>query len=577
MRNNFKEIISKNTNQVQTKSLTNLSKKNLLKAFKPQKYNLPKDILPFDIYEKMYDYIKKDFPSIPKKIELKKSEIIIRKDLIIQMKNFINNYKLNPNSFYFSVYFMDKLLEKKINLNLEKIAIGSLLLSVKFNDIDGKIPRSSLFQKILISSEKISSKELNDIEIECLKNLDYFLSEPQPLYFLNIFLLNGIIFNNDFNLDSCDEKRKMFFCNIYQKTIEIYEEIIMISPDYFQYNPIYLSCACIALARESCNLKPWNLIFENIFHIYFEDFINELNFIKQKHKDINEELKKKKMIESEKEKKKDIEILKTSKEKIPKDKLTYNSYTSELEHKRLSTMVNNLNYNNILIKANQRYDSFNNYSYIYKPLSFDIHSEQQRSQIMKRKSNEIELNLSDNSTEASANYTARSDIYNNTNKLFYTYKKMSESNKKIKNIITFNNYYKMKLNSDNKLIEKKKFYNDDVNYNSVRLSQINDSRRNLFINKSKTNYVKMASTSYCKNNSSKKNNYLNESYSSKNYIPQTSSFNSEEKNYKKYGMNTISSFHIKDPYKTLKTSSNQNFIPFTSKRIIGNIEYNFKI
>ena len=42
-------------------------------------------------------------------------------------------------------------------------------------------------------------------------------------------------------------------------------------------------------------------------------------------------------------------------------------------------------------------------------------------------------------------------------------------------------------------------------------------------------------------------------------------------------MNTISSFHIKDPYKTLKTSSNQNFIPFTSKRIIGNIEYNFKI
>ena len=196
---------------------------------------------------------------------------------------------------------------------------------------------------------------------------------------------------------------------------------------------------------------------------------------------------------------------------------------------------------------------------------------------MKRKSNEIELNLSDNSTEASANYTARSDIYNNTNKLFYTYKKMSESNKKIKNIITFNNYYKMKLNSDNKLIDKKKFYNDDVNYNSVRLSQINDSRRNLFINKSKTNYVKMASTSYCKNNSSKKNNYLNESYSSKNYIPQTSSFNSEEKNYKKYGMNTISSFHIKDPYKTLKTSSNQNFIPFTSKRIIGNIEYNFKI
>ena len=67
MRNNFKEIISKNTNQVQIKSITNLSKKNLLKAFKPQKYNLPKDILPFDIYEKMYDYIKKIFHQFQKK------------------------------------------------------------------------------------------------------------------------------------------------------------------------------------------------------------------------------------------------------------------------------------------------------------------------------------------------------------------------------------------------------------------------------------------------------------------------------------------------------------------------------
>ena len=59
---------------------------------------------------------------------------------IIQMKNFINNYKLNPNSFYFSVYFMDKLLEKKINLNLETANYSNKeLLGEIYKDIENKI------------------------------------------------------------------------------------------------------------------------------------------------------------------------------------------------------------------------------------------------------------------------------------------------------------------------------------------------------------------------------------------------------------------------------------------------------
>ncbi len=576
---NHNEIIDQNPSLIkkQIKSeISNLSKKTQ-KSFKPSKYNLPKDISPLYPFCTMEKILEESFEKMPKKLELKKSDIIIRKGLILEMKHFINKYRLNPNSLYHCIYIMDKLLAKNINLNLEKIAIGCLLLSIKFNDVDGRIPPSRRFEQILISTHKIDTTELNLIEIECLKNLDYNLSQPQPLYFIYIFLLNGIIFNNDFENDVLDEKKKLFYCSIYSKPIEIYEEIINLSGEYFQYHPLHLACACIAISRELYNLPPWNSIFEDVFHIGLKDFLNVFNFVKDKHKEYRAEINKKKMLLLEKEKKqeKEFDLINVNKESSSnREKLTYTSYTVNFTHKRLSTMSNsenNNNNNNVITKGNQRYDSYKNItpSYLYKPLSFDIHSEQQRSQIVKRTNSEKELNESNSSTEASTTNTARSDIYNN-NKLFY--KKMIDSNKRIKNNFTFSNYYKLKYNSENKLINKKKYYND--NYQTLRFSQLSDSKINLLNKQQRMNYIKMTSSSFHKSYSSKKN-YINESYLSNIYIPSTMSFNSEEKNYKTYGMNTISAFHFKDTYRSIKTLSNQSFTPSIPNKIIRNNDYNY--
>ena len=575
--NNHNEIIDQNPSIIKNQikpQIINTSKKPQ-KSLKPQKFNLPKDISPINPFWEMIKKLNNTFELMPKKVELKKSDLIIRKELILEMKHFINKYRLNPNSLYHCVYIMDKLLAMNINLNLEKIAIGSLLLSIKFNDLDGRIPPSRRFEQILISTHKMNSTELNLIEIECLKKLNYNLSEPQPLYFIYIFLLNGIIFNNDFENDYLDEKKKTFYCSIYSKPIEIYEEIINLSGEYFQYHPLYIACACIAISRELYNLQPWNSIFESVFKIDLKDFLNIFNFVKEKHKEYRAEMNKKKMtlLEKEKKQEKEFDLINLNKETSSnREKLTYTSYTVNLAHKRLSTMSNSENNgNNILFKGNQRYDSYKNitHSYLYKPLSFDVYSEQQRSQIVKRKSSEKELNESNSSTEASATNTARSDIYNN-NKFLFT--KMLDSTKKIKNTITFSNYYKLKYNSDNKLINKKKYYND--NFQTMRFSQLSDSKKNLFSKQSRMNYIKMSSSSFHKSNSSKKN-YISESYLSNNYIPSTISFNSEEKNYKTYGMNTISAFHLKDPYRSIKTLSNQSFNISNPNKIIRNNDYNY--
>ena len=82
----------------------------------------------------------------------------------------------------------------------------------------------------------------------------------------------------------------------------------------------------------------------------------------------------------------------------------------------------------------------------------------------------------------------------------------------------------------------------------------------------------MGSFSYSKNNLNKIN-LINESYSS-NIIPHSISSYNQEKNYKKYGMNTISTFQLKN-YQNLKTLNNKSSSSIDSKKNFGNNRYNF--
>ena len=99
--------------------------------------------------------------------------------------------------FYYSVHLTDIFLSKKIKLKIHVIGNGTLILSVKFLEIDGHLPHLNKFQEILKTNQKMTLKRIIEIELYCLQTLEYKLRIPEPYIFINIILINGIIFNTD--------------------------------------------------------------------------------------------------------------------------------------------------------------------------------------------------------------------------------------------------------------------------------------------------------------------------------------------------------------------------------------------
>ena len=265
--------------QRNSSSSINQRQSQLTYSLKPKRYNIPKDVVPFDIFKNLLLVSKKYFPSIPKIVNLKPNEQDNRSKIVYQIKNFIEKYNLNITSYFYTVYLMDQLLAKKINLNIDKLGFGCLLLGTKFIEIDGKLPPMQSYLKYILN-RRISLKEIIEIESICLKKLEYHLSFPQPINFLNIFLLNGIVFNTDEN----DTKKKSISCSIYMKPYDILSELISLNADYLKFHPLELACACIAFARESYKLSKWHYVFEKVFGIYESKFYDAYNFFNEEKK-----------------------------------------------------------------------------------------------------------------------------------------------------------------------------------------------------------------------------------------------------------------------------------------------------
>ena len=100
-------------------------------SLKPKRYNIPKDVVPYQIFKNLLLISKKYFPSMPKIVNLKLSEQDNRSKIVYQIKNFIENHNLNITSYFFSVYLMDQLLAKKNKFIFRKIRFWMLIISNK--------------------------------------------------------------------------------------------------------------------------------------------------------------------------------------------------------------------------------------------------------------------------------------------------------------------------------------------------------------------------------------------------------------------------------------------------------------
>ena len=434
--------------QRNSSSSINQRQTQLTYSLKPKRYNIPKDVVPYDIFINLLKVSKKYFPSIPKIVNLKPNEQDNRSKIVYQIKNFIEKYNLNITSYFYTVYLMDQLLAKKINLNIDKLGFGCLLLGTKFIEIDGKLPPMQSYLKYILN-RRISLKEIIEIESICLKKLEYHLSFPQPINFLNIFLLNGIVFNTDEN----DNKKKNITCSIYMKPYDILSELISLNADYLKYHPLELACACIAFARESYKLSKWHYVFEKVFGIYESKFNDAYNFVRN----FNEE--KKKIIEKN-------EQLKKERKKIEMENYLYHTNSSSTSNILTGTKKIIYPYNNISNNIRNGIENDTKTIYYKTRMSPLDNREKEYSQKRKErislditipyKNRENSINLHDTAETSDLSISLKSHKTNNNNNEF------------------------IKINSQNKY-----YYNDNYNYKNIIV-------KNITTNQSLTNISKLS-------------------------------------------------------------------------------------
>ena len=256
-------------------------------SVKPYTYIIPTDIALKDIFNNSINYsnefIKKYDMIHPNNIYNNNSED--RKYIFDKIKKFILINHINYNIYGKTIFLYDLLLfekqkqygkNKKYNIinsvpNLT-IALIAFILILKFNKENNKIISLKQFiKKFVEGGENITLNEVYEIEILALQLIDYNLTFQTPFSFMELFLLNGIVFNEDC---ICSD----LSLNIYDLVNETLEKIMVNSNEYFKCNYLYLCCSVIMHVREKFNINRWPKNLENNFDVNYQQFSDIYNF-----------------------------------------------------------------------------------------------------------------------------------------------------------------------------------------------------------------------------------------------------------------------------------------------------------
>ena len=260
------------------------------------------------IFERMLYKVNKLYKNQFKFINIALNEEQNKKryDIIISIKNFIINNNISTNILYYIIYLLDILIIRnnkyKFFSALEKIGLGALILSIKFyhENCTNSVIKNKKY-KLLYHNRYYSMEEVTKIELLCLKLINYDLTEPSSINFIELFLGDGIIYKSDVN-NHKNHIENNDGLNSLKYTILINLENIMIySNEYIKYNSFYLSCFVIEFSRNIFNLKKWPEIvcstydllkinnYNEIYDELLSKYKNVLSNIKlnQKNKNIN--------------------------------------------------------------------------------------------------------------------------------------------------------------------------------------------------------------------------------------------------------------------------------------------------
>ena len=245
---------------------------------KPSKNLIPKDLNLQKIFTTMMkssQNLSKTYSSLVinnlnENINLNNS----RKIYLKKIRDFFLSYNIDYKIYYKTIFLYDIIMieneNKKLLSSIEEIAVGALILSIKFNYDENKMFSMKKFLKFY-GEEFHSLSEIFDIERKALKTINYFLNYTTPMCFLEFFLINGIIYNTDY-LDRNE------YYKIYFEIENILQKIMEESNYYLKYNFFYIACAIVAFCRDIFNLEKWPNTLKKVFSIDFFYFQNEYNF-----------------------------------------------------------------------------------------------------------------------------------------------------------------------------------------------------------------------------------------------------------------------------------------------------------
>ena len=448
-------------------------------SIKPLFCSVPKDVSLHKIFVNMMNSSFKINGNKSIYLKMSKEDLEIRNYVLKQIKLFLEKNGIQKKILCSIIFLFDILTikneEKKIMASFEEIGIGSTLLTMKF--LCGK--KKSFFTiknfSRIFQNENITSKDFNEIEINCLKLIDYYLSYASPISFMDIFFLNGIIFSND-KIETEESGR------IYELVIDIIEKMMIISNEYIKYNPLCLCSSIVSLAREIYHLEKWPPILTQAFGVNFNAFENIYNefhdiIIPKKNK---ENMKKNSEIYDENEDDNDEMKLRTSSSVVQNIISTYKYKTPmKIENEKPKKYIS-INYNNkyIFTKPNLHNNcGSNNFARytknkILKNSYYDQEITEEKINPKKVEEIEIEIPLSNNKSlryihDKSLNDSENKDIKNNK-RLLYKNKEDDYSN--VATSENSNNYTKNNLRKN----DKKNFIISYNNKKDIKQSQYKD-------------------------------------------------------------------------------------------------------
>ena len=243
-------------------------------SIKPIHCSVPKDVNLHQIFINMINSSFKINNNSSIYSPLTEEENTKRNIILNTIKSFLK--KSNIQKTMASIIYLYDILtfknkDKNGMLNMEEIGVGAASLTIKF-----VFGRKKEIVKILQYFEENfeMNLDINNIEIICLKYINYYLSFVTPISFMEILFINGIIFSND-KIIIDDSGR------IYDLALDIIEKIMRYSNEYIKYNPLCL-CACVvSFARDIYHLEKWPNVLVQAFSITFNSFENIYNEYKE--------------------------------------------------------------------------------------------------------------------------------------------------------------------------------------------------------------------------------------------------------------------------------------------------------